>query len=175
MRIVSSALILGAAMVAAPAAAQEATDNSGFFVGLVAGLDVINVDDGATDASEEGLVYGVTAGYDVDTGGALIGVEVEVSETTIDNTDLDIYGGLRLGLPMDDNDVIYIKGGYTNLDIDFFENLEGFRVGAGVEHSFGTLKLRGEYRYSGYNANDVFGANFDANRHQVMLVLGGKF
>ena len=175
MRAFPTVFILAAAFASAPAMAQDSDDNGGVFIGAVAGLDVANIDGPFGDSAEEGFVYGLTAGYDLDMGDALIGVEVEVAETTIDSTGVDIYGGVRLGLEMDDNDIIYLKAGYTNVDIEVFDNLEGFRIGAGVELSFGAVALRGEYRYSGYNASDGFGPGFDSNRHQFVLTLGGKF
>lgn len=181
MKTISIALAMGAALVAAPAAAQAGdADNGGFFVGLVGGYDVINIETGGVDADDTGAVYGVTAGYDVDAGKALIGLEAEVTDTSISDggadAGLDLYGGLRLGYEMDDNDVIYLKAGYTRVDVDLFDDLEGVRVGAGFEHNFGgRLFGRVEYRYSNYNISDVTGIDSNANRHQLVLAVGGKF
>lgn len=180
MKTFSVSLALGAALIAAPAAAQDAdTNNGGFFVGVVGGLDVINLEVGAADDAESGAVYGVTAGYDIKSGSALIGVEAELTDTSISsdvgNAGLDIYGGLRLGLEMDENDIIYIKGGYSRVDVDLADDLEGIRVGAGFEHDFGGFFGRLEYRYSSYNASEVLGVNANDNRHQVVVAVGAKF
>ncbi len=180
MKTISIALAMGAALVAAPAAAQDA-DNGGAFIGFVGGYDVINIETGGgADEDDTGVAYGVTAGYDFDAGTVLIGIEAEVSDTSIsDNVGdagLDLYGGLRLGYEMDANDLIYLKAGYTRLDIDLADELEGVRVGAGFEHRFGGVLFgRVEYRYSNYNISDVIGIDANANRHQLVLAVGGKF
>lgn len=169
-----------AATFATPAFAQDEADNGGFFVGLVGGYDVINLEDAAgNDADDTGVVYGLTAGYDVDTGAAIIGIEGEVSDTSISDdvgdAGVDIYGGVRVGYEMDDNDIIYVKAGYSNVDIEDFDNLEGVRVGAGFEHNFGGFIGRFEYRYSNYNVSDVILEELNGNRHQAVFTIGGKF
>lgn len=163
---------------AAPAAAQDG-DNGGIFVGVIGGYDTINLEAGGDVVDDNGLVYGITAGYDVDAGSALVGIEAEISDTTISdnvgNAGLDIYAGVRLGLEADANDVIYLKAGYSNLDIDLQDNLEGVRVGAGWEHNFGGFFGRFEYRYTTYNTSDVLQLDVNSNRHQAVFTIGGKF
>ncbi|NCP14990.1 MAG: porin family protein [Sphingomonadales bacterium] len=173
-------LALGAALAAVPAAAQDTgSDNSGFFVGVLGGYDVINLEVGGNDANEDGAVYGVTAGYDVQSGQGIIGVEAEVTDTSISdgigNAGLDLYAGLRLGYVMDDNDIIYLKGGYSRLDVDLNNDLEGIRAGAGFEHDFNGFFGRLEYRYSTYNVGDILGIDANDNRHQVVVAVGAKF
>lgn len=167
-----------AAMIATPAVAQDA-DNGGLYFGVVGGYDTINVEAGGDIESDTGLVYGVTAGYDVDTGSALFGVEVEATDTSISDgvgdAGIDFYAGLRVGLKADANDVIYLKAGYTTVDVDLDENLEGVRVGAGWEHSFGRFFGRLEYRYSNYNISDVLELAVNSNRHQAVVAIGAKF
>lgn len=180
--------ILAAVAVAAfstPAFAQDddTGDNGGFFVGATGGYDVINLElstvDGIVDADDSGLFYGLTAGFDIDTGKAILGVEAEVTDTSISDdvgdAGVDIYGGLRLGYEMDDNDIIYLKAGYTNVDIEDAENLEGVRVGGGFEHNFGGFFGRLEYRYSNYNVSDVVDEDLNGNRHQIGVTVGAKF
>ncbi len=173
-------LAAGAATCATPAFADDAgdVDNGGIFVGAVAGFDNVTLEAGGVDDAENGLVYGVTAGYDIDTGKTIIGVEVELTDTTIGDdfggAGLDIYGGLRLGYEADDNDTFYLKAGYSNVDADLVSNLEGVRLGFGVEHDFGGFVGRVEYRYSNYNFSDVLNAEVNGNRHQVAVTLGTK-
>ncbi|WP_158094283.1 outer membrane protein [Erythrobacter donghaensis] len=178
MKTFSVSLALAAAAIAAPAAAQD-TDNGGFFVGVVGGLDVINLEAAGEDASDSGAVYGVTAGYDFKAGNAILGIEAELTDTSISSdvgdAGVDIYGGLRLGLEMDANDIIYLKTGYSRVDVDLADDLEGVRVGAGFEHNFGGFVGRLEYRYSTYNISEVLGLDANDNRHQVVVAVGAKF
>ena len=180
MKRISIALALGAALVAVPAAAQEeTTDHGGFKVGAVAGYDVINLEVGGVSGNDSGVVYGVTAGYDIQSGKGIIGAEVEVTDTSISdgvgNAGLDLYAGLRLGYEMDANDLIYLKAGYSNVDVDLSDNLEGVRVGAGFEHEFDGFFGRLEYRYSTYNVSEALGFEANDNRHQVVVSVGAKF
>ena len=163
------------------------------------------------DQTVDGFLYGVDAGYDFAVSGAVIGVEAELSDSTgkvkADTRDpnyfgygrvspgRDIYVGVRAGVLATPSTLVYAKGGYTNAklnvvgyngDVDVNQNyeLDGYRVGAGVEQAIGTntyAKL--EYRYSNYsNADFRFGdgatsGNFDVDtdRHQVAVGLGMRF
>lgn len=124
--------------LAAPAAAQDVSDNTftGLWGGVIGGYDTTgsgsstdndaNEDD---DQSIEGFGYGVQLGYDIDVGGAVIGAEAEYSDSTAKvtfdedpttfglgdvETGRDLYFGARLGFKAGDNALIYAKGGYTN-------------------------------------------------------------
>lgn len=170
------------AAFASPAMAQDGdTDQGGAWVGGVAGLDVVSLEAGGISDRDTGLVFGLAAGYDVDTGNALFGVEVEVSDTTVGtggvgDAGVDLYAGIRAGLEVDDNDVIYLKAGYSNVDVDLFNNLDGARVGVGYEKRLnGSLFGRLEYRYTTYNVSDTLGVDVNGNRNQIVLVIGGKF
>lgn len=178
MKKLTLVLAASAAFAATPVMAQD-TDSGGLFVGATAGYDTINLEAAGTDEDDSGVFYGLVVGYDVDAGAATIGLEAEVSDTSISDevgeTGLDIYGGVRLGYEMDANDVIYIKAGYTNVDVDLTDNLEGVRVGGGFEHNFGGFVGRLEYRYSNYNVSDVLMADINGNRHQIGVTLGARF
>lgn len=163
------------------------------------------------DQSIEGALYGVEAGYDIPLGGAILGIEGEFSgstaKVTTDTSDpnyfgygrvkagRDIYVGARLGFEAAPGTLVYAKGGYTNARLNVTadngtttrdENfqLDGWRVGAGVEKSLGTntyAKL--EYRYSNYTNADFQFANgtvtdtfdVDTDRHQVVAGVGFRF
>jgi outer membrane immunogenic protein len=163
------------------------------------------------DQSIEGLQYGIEAGYDIPLGGVVLGVEAELSdstgktrtETTDPNffgygevgTGRDIYVGARLGVPVGTGTLLYAKGGYTNarlnvvadngtdtLDENF--ELDGWRLGAGVEKSIGTnTYAKVEYRYSNYTDADFQFANgattdtfeVDTDRHQIVAGVGFRF
>lgn len=165
--------------------------------------------DGSGDQSIEGLTYGVDGGFDFSIGGLVAGVEGEFSESTGKQetgesiavpfssrieTGRDLYVGGRLGVLASPRTLVYGKAGYTNTSIEsafedaderleFDTNIDGYRLGAGVEHLFGN-KLYGkvEYRYSNYGKLDFsdddeqdFQTSIDLDRHQVVAGLGVRF
>lgn len=175
--------------------------------------------DTGTDQGDEtidGVAYGVGVGYDFDLGGVVAGVEAEYVESsgkqdsneTLDGVNVagriatgrDIYVGGRVGFPVAPSTLLYVKGGYTNTSIeaayetstDRYEldsNVDGWRLGAGVEQKFGqNLYGKLEYRYSNYtnldfsddfNLDDFtsedFGTDIDLDRHQVVASVGMRF
>ncbi|MCR5869834.1 porin family protein [Sphingomonas sp. J344] len=192
MRYAIAAALAASTMIAAPALAQDSTDPTftGFRVGVVGGYDIIrpgsteDSDIDGDDQNVDGFLYGVELGYDIGVGGAVVGVEAELSDSTGKvearstdpnffgfgevGTGRDIYVGLRAGVLASPSTLIYAKGGYTNARLNVLatdgttelrENfeLDGWRIGAGVEKAIGTntyAKL--EYRYSNYSK-----ANFE--------------
>lgn len=131
----------GIAIIAAPAAAQEASPFTGPRVEAVVGYDIMrpgsttdidNADD--LDQSIEDVTYGVGVGYDFNLGGAVVGLEGEYTRTEastrfdttsfsgigVSNVDggRDMYLGARVGAPVSDNLLLYAKGGYTNASLN---------------------------------------------------------
>ena len=179
------------ALVAVPALAQEAESPfTGPRVEAIVGYDVSkagsSVDDDANvdnDQSIDGFLYGVGVGYDFDLGGAVIGAEAELTDSTakteFSNGDFegfgignvkanrDLYLGARVGAKVTPTTLLYVKGGYTNAKFDvrssdgtttFRDDIDadGWRVGAGAEHAINQntfVKL--EYRYSNYNKAEI--------------------
>jgi len=171
--------------------------------------DIDNAED--IDQSVDDVAYGVGVGYDFAFGGALVGVEGEwvQSEAKTDydtaafqtfgvsNMDAgrDLYVGVRAGVLATPQTLVYGKVGYTNArynvlatdnttDVGTRIDLDGWRVGAGVEHALTpNVFLKGEYRYSNYEEGEVQGPSglesdrfdIDADRHQVMLGVGYRF
>jgi outer membrane immunogenic protein len=184
---------LFAATAATPALAQTAETNlGGFRLEGLAGYETTDVEDEGAD----GLTYGVGVGFDVQSGRAVFGVEAEAMESEIDqcvsdvefsgdtlcaNAGRDLYAGARVGTALGSNALIYAKAGYTNarINLDYTrgvvgdevrtrENLDGVRVGGGVQFGLGTnLYAKAEYRYSNYEQG------FD--KHQGLVGVGFKF
>lgn len=163
------------------------------------------------DQSAEGFLYGLDVGYDVAVGRLIVGVEGELTDSTgkVDNdysdpnyygfgrvkTGRDLYIGARIGTKVAPKTIAYVKGGYTNQRLNVLAangtyeqddhfNLDGWRVGAGVEQALGrNAYAKLEYRYSNYtNADYTFtdgstSSNFDidTDRHQVVVGVGFRF
>jgi outer membrane immunogenic protein len=194
MRKYLVAAFLASSFAAAPAMAQEGAPFTGPRVEGLVGWDRSQVEDGGR---EDGVAYGVGLGYDFQMGGAVVGVEAEATASTADecvNDSLvtgdelcfkakrDLYAGARIGTVVGDSTLLYAKGGYTNarygVDYDdggdgsdnFSEasNLDGVRLGAGVEHAVGPNSyVKAEYRYSNYEAG--------FERHQALAGFGFRF
>ncbi len=163
------------------------------------------------DQSADGLLYGGDIGYDIAVNRAVVGIEGEITGSTgkVENRPVDpnffgfgrvkagrdLYIGGRIGFLATPNTLVYAKAGYTNARLDLTRNdttttfgrhfnLDGYRVGAGVERQL-TPKtyIKAEYRYSNYgNARLEFpnGANtdnfgVDTDRHQIAVGAGFRF
>lgn len=158
-----------------------------------------------------GVNYGVGVGYDFDMGGVVLGVEGEWMESEADtkydldddvglgianlSTGRDLYVGGRVGARLGTNAMVYAKGGYTNgrynvlasdgtTDTKTNVNLDGWRVGAGVEVAItNNAFVKAEYRYSNYTNGEVeapsgaTSGNFDVDvdRHQGVVGVGLRF
>lgn len=187
-----------AASVSVPAIAQDAVPFSGPYVAGMVGYDRVEL--GATGVGsghDDGLLYGGIIGYDINLGGAVFGIEGEYadSQTKYSADDVliagdsarlsagrDLYAGIRIGGEVAPNVMLYGKGGYTNAKgklryddgVDAFtasDELEGYRLGAGVETTMNGLLGRVEYRYSSYGKYE----GIDVERHQVALIVGYRF
>ena len=221
MKKISTLLVAGSLMAfAAPAMAQDSGSNfDGFRVQGVVGYDALqagsSVDDDVNvdnDQSIDGVVYGVAAGYDFDLGGAVVGLETELTDSSAKteynagdfegfgfgrvDAGRDIYVGARVGAKLAPDALLYAKGGYTNARLNILSNdgtietdtkfdLDGWRVGAGVEYSINPRTFVNlEYRYSNYSEGEVdFEGTLpdsdrfdvDLDRHQVMAGVGMRF
>lgn len=192
------------AAIAAPAAAQDASPEAAPFSGLHAqgllGYDAVQDGGDQDSSSSNGVLYGFAAGYDLPVHRIVLGVEGEISGSTTDTrtNDLvvagdrlrldagrDLYIGGRVGFPISDVALGYLKGGYTNAQVDVrydqgntrvrdAAKLDGFRIGAGLEYRLpGSTFVKGEYRYSNYSR--VEGYDTDVDRHQMVAGIGVRF
>ena len=189
-KYVLAALVAGA--FAAPAMAQDNAPFTGVRVEGIVGYDRADA-----NPHTNGVVYGVGAGFDFQAGGAVLGVEGEASDSTADrcvgglvvagdrtcaSAGRDLYVGGRVGGLVSPSTLIYAKAGYTNARINadytgvtggpasfrLHDELDGVRVGAGVEHAVGrNAFVKVEYRYSNYEAG--------AERHQAVAGFGFRF
>lgn len=186
------AAALAAAGVASPVFAQDAepaaekpTGFTGFKVEGLAGYDT-------------GLVYGVGAGYDVQLGRLVLGAEGEAGDSTdkecltsafapgdrfCSRLGRNLYVGGRIGFTVAPRTLLYGKIGYTNQRVavdyaagtppafasfDVAANLDGIRLGAGLEQKLGrNAYVKGEYRYSDYENGDF--------RHDGVVGIGFRF
>ncbi|HEX8215171.1 MAG TPA: outer membrane beta-barrel protein [Allosphingosinicella sp.] len=169
------------------------------------------------DESINGIAFGAGVGYDFDLGGAVAGIEGEFTESTgkqdfdetLDapfsgriETGRDIYVGGRVGFKVAPTTLVYAKAGYTNTAVEgafegqdagdsfeFDSNVDGYRLGAGVEQVLGSNSYaKIEYRYSNYSNLDFsddfdlddlepedFDTDIDLDRHQIMAGIGFRF
>lgn len=189
--------------VTTQAHAQETSNFGGAKIGAVIGYDKVRLKIDGESGSKDGVLYGVTAGYDFDLGNSVVGIEVEATDASTKEsaTDVisigdevslragrDLYVGARVGLPVSNRVLVYAKVGYTNArftasyddGVDAFkgsDNLDGYRVGAGVEGEVGHGFVRAEYRFSDYgkyNYQDI-DTGMKAARHQVAITGGIRF
>ena len=138
----------------------------------------------AAATARSGLMYGIGAGYDFRLGNVVLGIEGEVVDSTTGDCNggvcadaaRDLYIGGRIGAVVGDNVLVYGKVGYSNARVEATAanvttgtNLDGIRVGAGVEWQFDNspISLRAEYRYTNYEAG--------VERHQGVLGLSYRF
>jgi outer membrane immunogenic protein len=175
-----------------------------------AGSSVSN-NNGRDDQKIDGLLYGGDLGFDVAAGGLLLGAEGEATGSTAKSDTSpytsttfgfgrvrqlrDLYVGGRVGILASPTTMIYAKGGYTNAQLRVLAgstneststrfNLDGYRVGAGIEHAVGrNTYAKVEYRYSNYGrASVLYGSggtsgkfDVDTDRHQLVASYGIRF
>lgn len=117
-----------AAMVAMPAAAQEASNFGGPRIGAEIGL----VDDDFLGSEETS--WGANAGYDFDLGDVVVGGTA--GYTGIFDDDGADYSEwtlmARAGAKATDNLLVYASGGYSAIEIADFD-FDGVKAGLGVE------------------------------------------
>lgn len=182
-------LVIAAAAFAfssTPAFAED-TDWSGVYVGVQAGygwghadqpygsLNATTFPSTQDAADQSGAVGGLYAGYNIQAGSAVLGLEGDFNIDGIDGDDAQSGGDTngvkhrwnaniraRAGMLVAPGTLVYAAGGVsflngkaTNLDATPVEEIPtdwtGWTLGGGIEQAFGTdLKARIEYRYSDY-------------------------
>lgn len=202
VKFIAAALLAGPALIvfgAAPALAQDVVPNA---AGTGPRIEALIGYDAPNNGVKNGLAYGVGAGFDFTALGATAGVEAEYVGSDANRCDRDVlrtgdkacaglgrdvYVGGRVGANLIGSSFVYAKAGYTNqrvrasyddggngsLDANQGRNLDGVRVGAGIEFGIPTLGfgssayIKTEYRYSNYQAG--------FEKHQAMAGVGFRF
>ena len=190
-----------AAAIAGPAAAQEATNFNGPFIGGQIGwqqdrqsLTTSTVPPTTTRAKGDGFAYGGQIGYDLNLGGGVIGLETSLTGRTGSNRfpsfDLDagrtINVTARAGALVTPEGLLYARGGYSNARFSITnpagasENRDGYTVGAGYEQMLArNVSARIEYNYSDYGSDTLPGtggpSTLNYHRHAVMTGLNFRF
>jgi outer membrane immunogenic protein len=157
---------------ATPAFAADPASFSGGRVEAIVGWDHVT-NNGLKD---DGVAFGVAAGYDFELSGTILGIEGEVADATTKKFGIkagrDLYIGGRIGVQVAPSTLAYAKLGYTNARVTCGSgcgtNLDGIRAGLGLEHQFASkVYVKGEYRYSNYQ--------FGWARHQIVAGVGIRF
>jgi outer membrane immunogenic protein len=132
-------------LVATPAMAQDAAAQTSF-TGPRVGVNIGFADDDLFGT--ESFTYGAVVGYDVDAGGAVIGITGEIQDSDDITRELALTG--RVGARVGSNALIYATGGYSNIRV-IGVNVDGFRIGGGVELGIGSKGfVKFEQRYGNY-------------------------
>ena len=205
MRIISTAAVtLVTCLLASPALAQSDSNFTGFHVEGVLGWDNFSPNGGSTNrTSQNDVVYGGGLGYDYETNSFVLGVESELTGSGVSarwtglsnpndvlfvKATRDIYVGVKVGYVLAPHWLGYLKGGYTNMNVDTTYNAnllgstilegdtgnDGYRLGLGVQYDFGGPYAKLEYRYSHYGDN-INNFDVDLDRNQIVFGVGYRF
>jgi outer membrane immunogenic protein len=193
--------LLAAAAIAGPAAAQDAPNFNGPYVGVQLGwqqdrqsLVAGTVPPVTARAKGDGFAYGGQIGYDFNLGSAVVGIETSLTGRTGTNNfpTFDLEAGRtinvtgRAGFLVSPDGLLYARGGYSNARFNIVnpvgpaETRDGWTVGAGYEHVLGrNVSARLEYNYADYG-DDLLpgvggGARLNYHRHAVMTGLNFRF
>lgn len=190
MRSIAFLATAAVVAIAAPASAQQSAPFTGARVEGLVGSDRLQ-----NNGHNDDVMYGIAGGYDMQMGGALVGIEGEAADsnnkscvgagTALDSrlcakAARDLYVGGRVGTVIGGRTLLYAKAGYTNARVKLTDdngsdritldrtNLDGVRVGAGAEYAVGPNSfIKAEYRYSNYEAG--------FERHQAVAGFGFRF
>jgi outer membrane immunogenic protein len=192
-----------------------AQDFGGFRIEARGGYQTVNLEaefedddeDLAGDESEGGVSYGAEIGFDVQASSAFaIGAYAGYALSNVERCE-EVFGndegcleagrtitvGLRAGLPVSANALLYGKAGYSNTrlkvryeglggllgDFETSESGGGWHAGGGAEFGLGgNLYAKAEYVFtnsSGAFEEDDATASLSADRHEFVAGLGLRF
>lgn len=162
-RLLMLAAAFAATLFATPALAGTNSNFTGVRAELNAGLDDLN---NTPDTSD--INYGAAVGIDVPLGDRLtLGAEGTVANVFENDRLLGV--GARVGLALSPNVLAFASAGYENYrDATFNRDLDGLRVGGGLELALGAhAYVKAEGRYSDLSA--------DAGRIGGLIGVGLRF
>ena len=145
---------IAAATIAVPAYAQDDAPFTGPRIGATVGYDSLG--------GEEGVSYGVVAGYDLPVGGNVIaGVDVSLGDSSIEEAGVDVSrdlaASLRLGYVLNPQIMAFGKVGYASTRFEIAGDgaaIEGVRFGGGLEYAFtANTYVSAEYQRTEYEDN----------------------
>ena len=154
-------VMAAAAALALAATPAMANDFTGVRAEVTAGLDDVT---GGVDPTK--VTYGAGVGLDAELySNVIVGVEA-----TLDNVfdRRNVGASARLGYVVADKALIYGKVGYANWKQTTSRELEGLRLGAGVEAKlYSPVYGKVEYRYTDFNRG--------VGQHGGLVGLGVRF
>lgn len=145
---------VAAASFAVPAFAQDSAPFTGPRVGASVGYDKL--------AGEDGVSYGLVAGYDLPVASNVIaGVDVSLGDSSIEEAGVDVSrdlaASLRLGYVVNPKVMAFGKVGYASTRFEVNGNgsaLEGVRFGGGLEYALTpNAFVSAEYQRTEYEDN----------------------
>ncbi|RKF13784.1 porin family protein [Roseovarius spongiae] len=158
-------------VIAPPAPAAPVSPNwTGFYAGGQLGF--ADVDTNLAGVDGDDMIGGLTAGYDYDLGDFVVGIgaDYDFADVSLSPTlDVDsmwrlkMRSGVKIG-----NGLLYLTGGYAQVDTNSIGSEDGKFYGAGYEHmiadkfTVGAEVLQNEFDNVGSTATDI-----DATTYQV--------
>lgn len=142
MKTIAMAAVAALTLAATPAMAN---DFAGVRAEVTAGLDDVT---GGVDPTK--VTYGAGVGLDAE----LYKNVIVGAEATVDNVfdRRNIGAAARVGYVVADTALVYAKVGYANWKQTTTAELEGLRVGGGIEANlYGPVYGKIEYRYTDFN------------------------
>ncbi|MEM7074465.1 MAG: outer membrane beta-barrel protein [Pseudomonadota bacterium] len=156
--------------VIAPLPVDTSPDWTGFYGGLQLGLASV---DTSISGADEGLIVGVTGGYDYDFGSFVVGggFDYDFTDTSVAGNTADLENVFRVKLRAGfeiGNGLLYGTGGYAQADTDNLGSDDGYFLGAGYENLITpNFSYGGELLFHEFDNYNSTGVDVDATTVQL--------